>query len=1341
MKKLTIYLFSSLLSLSLFAAKDISVQPSTGQTVDKTNVGSCNPSTTQVDLDINNIRARLLGGGDFWWDGVTNAQYQYPKIDQTTGQLEKNVIFSGALWFTGLDDGGNLRCASQTYRNQGHDFWTGPLQNGGAVADDVCSSFDHHFVVYGSEISTFIADFQANGGIPESQIPDNIKYWPGKGNVLLENHPTLSKWYFNEGALAPFFDYNGDGVYNPVNGDYPVIKVAENSFGNLEGYFADQMIFWVINDNGNSHGRSNGAEIGVQINCLAFAFQTSDELNNMTFYTYEIFKKTAGNLNQTYIGLFVDPDLGGFADDFIGCDTARSVGFCYNADNNDEDYGAGPPIVAIDYFEGPLADNGDELGLSSFVYFNNGASGPQTDPDDAAQFRNYQTGFWKDGTPISCGGTGYGGASVCKFVYPSNPATGTGWSECQNSNTPGDRRFVQNSGPFTLSSSQAQRVSVGVMVVETDPNSYSGCPDIEVEVGIADNKAQFLFDNNFGIVDGPDAPTLRIRELSNQLVINLVNEGASNNIGENYSIEASGASSTDLDTAYNFEGYLVYQLKNNSVSAQDLNDPSKAKLIFQSDIKNGVTNVFNYTLDPLSAMYVPELKVSGADDGISRSFLVTEDLFASGESELVNYKTYYFAAVSYAYNNYKQFSQLDPNNISSQLEQYLQGRRNYNVYSAIPHNVESEVGGTILNAVYGQGLPVKRMEGRGNGGKNLELTDETIEKIVQNNFENIIEYQPLFDPLGIKIIDPLKIQNVDFELRIKNDSSNVIDNNAYWILEVKDNGVTKETIRSERALDRPYDQLLDDYGILINVGRPIPVERNYESNTDVYDYLTSSIAFEDESKKWLSFVADGSNGGDLSPSNWIRSGNFENAGLLAQVYDAHQYDNLAGQTSRFYDENKFFSNMVNGGFAPYCMTSNYYKTNVKVDPDDATITTPFSTYGPAFLWDKFNVGTNDSVLNPINTLEKLQSVNIVLTDNKDLWSKCVVFETGENTVFAVGGSRKGQIRNQTSIDKDGNEVFGEIGYSYFPGYAINVETGERLNIAFGESSERVDNRGDDMIWNPTSNLYDTWTNIPGNTNRIPIFGGQHTIYVFETLYDECSAIHATLTNPANYNMPASGTNAPIPAAMGDLYKQIMYTSIPYLSPGFEFKSLVDGLIPNDVTIKIRMERPYEKYETTETYATASNDSFPRYQFSTVGLSPTYNENSVAVNALDNIRVVPNPYYAYSAYEVSPNSNVVKITNLPDVCTVSIYTLDGKLVRKYDRAVGSGGNSESSRQDLSLGQVSGISNLNNSLDWNLKNNKDIPVASGTYLIYINAPGVGETVVKSAVFVRPPEITNF
>ena len=47
------------------------------------------------------------------------------------------------------------------------------------------------------------------------------------------------------------------------------------------GAYADQMVFWVINDVGNQHTESNGQAIGAQINCLAFAFQTTNDINNI----------------------------------------------------------------------------------------------------------------------------------------------------------------------------------------------------------------------------------------------------------------------------------------------------------------------------------------------------------------------------------------------------------------------------------------------------------------------------------------------------------------------------------------------------------------------------------------------------------------------------------------------------------------------------------------------------------------------------------------------------------------------------------------------------------------------------------------------------------------------------------------------------------------------------------------------------------------------------------------------------------------------------------------------------------------------------------------------------
>ena len=101
-----------------------------------------------------------------------------------------------------------------------------------------------------------------------------------------------------------------------------------------------------------------------------------------------------------------------------------------------------------------------------------------------------------------------------------------------------------------------------------------------------------------------------------------------------------------------------------------------------------------------------------------------------------------------------------------------------------------------------------------------------------------------------------------------------------------------------------------------------------------------------------------------------------------------------------------------------------------------------------------------------------------------------------------------------------------------------------------------------------------------------------------------------------------------------------------------------------------------------------------------------------------MRVVPNPYYAYSQYETSKLDNRVKITGLPEVCTVRIYNIGGTLVRTFDKA-----------DPLTY------------LEWDLKNDRNVPIAGGVHIIHVDAPGVGEKIVKWFAVMRPVDLDNF
>ena len=125
-----------------------------------------------------------------------------------------------------------------------------------------------------------------------------------------------------------------------------------------------------------------------------------------------------------------------------------------------------------------------------------------------------------------------------------------------------------------------------------------------------------------------------------------------------------------------------------------------------------------------------------------------------------------------------------------------------------------------------------------------------------------------------------------------------------------------------------------------------------------------------------------------------------------------------------------------------------------------------------------------------------------------------------------------------------------------------------------------------------------------------------------------------------------------------------------------------------------------------------------YRFSTADVATVTGDNPTLTNALDDVRVVPNPYYAYSQYETSKLDNRVKITGLPEVCTVRIYNLAGTLVRTFDKA-----------DPLTY------------LEWDLKNDRNVPIAGGVHIVHVDAPGVGEKIVKWFAVMRPVDLENF
>ena len=97
-------------------------------------------------LEINNVRPTILG------DGTVFLQQQY---DSYSGQPKPcttwevpvgsghETIYQHALWFACLDQTNTLHGAATLYKQNGMDFWSGPLKTSDASID-LLTSLKHH---------------------------------------------------------------------------------------------------------------------------------------------------------------------------------------------------------------------------------------------------------------------------------------------------------------------------------------------------------------------------------------------------------------------------------------------------------------------------------------------------------------------------------------------------------------------------------------------------------------------------------------------------------------------------------------------------------------------------------------------------------------------------------------------------------------------------------------------------------------------------------------------------------------------------------------------------------------------------------------------------------------------------------------------------------------------------------------------------------------------------------------------------------------------------------------------------------------------------------------------
>jgi photosystem II stability/assembly factor-like uncharacterized protein len=453
-----------------------------GTVLRSTNTG-LNWTTQNIGTNVDFNSVYSTGGEVAWVVGKNGKIYQ----------RMYDSLFSNWKLFTPNNTGTiitNTGIFNQDIRLSNHPGFEWPLGSGkyAIFSSGLCIGAKYNGVLreaMGSYKGEYRPGYiEDSAGIPVARTDNRFRIYSVKRGDNAGTNQDWAQWGQMVPFGAPYADVNHNNQYKPAI-DTPGIKGAS------------QTIFLCMTDGYQStHTLGEGFGGGTlplyaEVHLIAWGFDDKPHLENVQFLKWDVINKSKVQWQSAYFSIYNDVDLGGSDDDFIGCDTNRGLGYCYNGDNNDEGlygYGINPPAVGIQFlncFPGYAS-------LSSFGFaLCTGCGAPwcETAPNGEPEGAyNFMKGLKKDGTPwvIPPGGSSN---LITKYIFPGDPESGQGWDEfdgrignCGNSlsgpfipGTPFDRRFHMSYGSENkiLNPNDTQKVLIAQFMARGSNNLNS----------------------------------------------------------------------------------------------------------------------------------------------------------------------------------------------------------------------------------------------------------------------------------------------------------------------------------------------------------------------------------------------------------------------------------------------------------------------------------------------------------------------------------------------------------------------------------------------------------------------------------------------------------------------------------------------------------------------------------------------------------------------------------------------------------------------------------------------------------------------------------------------------
>tara|TARA_B110000902_G_scaffold118615_1_gene139121 strand:+ start:18052 stop:19572 length:1521 start_codon:yes stop_codon:yes gene_type:complete len=316
-------------------------------------------------------------------------------------QTNNHFIKQAGLYIVARDVSGQFHSAIQYMQGiDSFDFWPGPVDTLTGQTGNI-EDWDNVWSISKEEV-----DYHKNNWTKDGYKPIiSIANWPANGSNGYAQY------------LAPFMDYNSDGVYNPELGDYPAIR-------------GEKSAYCIFNDLAEEHAASLGVELGLEVQLMVYQLANSKTI----YLEYYLINRSILDFDNTWVGFFIDGQCGNPNDNFAGTfQTYPQSVFVYNGDELDEGYfEENLPFVSATF----LNEN-----LTRSIAFDN-TTNINGAPVSMAEFIETGQGNWKNGQPLQQGGEGVITTNTTEYIFNQSTSSSNPWVEEVPINTLGKRTIV-----------------------------------------------------------------------------------------------------------------------------------------------------------------------------------------------------------------------------------------------------------------------------------------------------------------------------------------------------------------------------------------------------------------------------------------------------------------------------------------------------------------------------------------------------------------------------------------------------------------------------------------------------------------------------------------------------------------------------------------------------------------------------------------------------------------------------------------------------------------------------------------------------------------------------------